>query len=356
MNLILPVAGKSSRFPGVKPKWLLTHPNGNLMIIEAIKGLELDEFEKIHLVTIKEHVEKYDFISGIQKQFDNINQLDKLNIVILDNQTNNQPETVVNAIKQANIKGQIYIKDSDNYFIEKITKGNFVSTFDLNDMDLVHAKNKSYVITNDQNIITNIVEKKVVSSMFNVGGYGFKSAEEFVKYYELLKNNTDLYISHIIYKMLLAGVNFIQSNVNDYLDWGTIKEWNMYKSQYVTLFVDIDGTLVENSGEYFEPLWGTTDKIKENVEIINKLYNSGKVNIILTTSRKIKYKTITENQLLNENVKYHQIIYGLYHGKRIVINDYAPTNPYKSCDAINLKRNSSDLKEMLEESLGFNIQ
>ena len=31
MNLILPVAGMSSRFPGVKPKWLLTHPNGNLL-------------------------------------------------------------------------------------------------------------------------------------------------------------------------------------------------------------------------------------------------------------------------------------------------------------------------------------
>ena len=69
MNLILPVGGLSSRFPGVKPKWLLTHPNGNLMITEAIKGLELDSFDNIYLVTIKEHVEKYDFINGIEKQF-----------------------------------------------------------------------------------------------------------------------------------------------------------------------------------------------------------------------------------------------------------------------------------------------
>ena len=355
MNLILPVGGLSSRFPGVKPKWLLTHPNGNLMITEAIKGLELDSFDNIYLVTIKEHVEKYDFINGIEKQFQNIKQQDKLNIVILENQTKNQPETVASAIKQANITGQIYIKDSDNFFIEKTIQGNFVSTFDLNEMALVHAKNKSYVITNDQGIITNIVEKKVVSSTFNVGGYGFESADEFVKYYDLLKDNTDLYISHIIYQMLLDEVNFIRSNVQEYLDWGTLKEWNMYKAQYVTLFVDIDGTLVNNSGEYFEPIWGTTAKIKENVEIINKLYESGKVNIILTTSRKEDYKEITEMQLLNENIKYHQIIYGLYHGKRIVINDYAPTNPYKSCDAINLKRYSSDLKEMLEESLGFDL-
>lgn len=39
MNLIIPAAGKSSRFPGVRPKWMLVHPNGNLMLIEAIRGL-----------------------------------------------------------------------------------------------------------------------------------------------------------------------------------------------------------------------------------------------------------------------------------------------------------------------------
>ena len=48
-------------------------------------------------------------------------------------------------------------------------------------------------------------------------------------------------------------------------------------------------------------------------------------------------------------------IFGLVHGRRIVINDYANTNPFKSCDAINLRRDSEDLREMLEESVGFNI-
>jgi hypothetical protein len=355
MNLILPVAGMSSRFPGVKPKWLLTHPNGNLMIIEAIKGLDFSRYDKIYLITVQEHLEKYNFIEGLKKQFSKFNQLDKLKIIVLDKHTNSQPETVAKAIIQENIHGQIYIKDSDNFFIEETSTGNFVSTFDLNNMDLVHAKNKSYVVTNDQNIITNIVEKKVVSSIFNVGGYGFESALEFLKYYEELKDKENLYISHIIYKMMLDKKQFKNSSVKEYIDWGTIKEWNMYKSQYVTLFLDIDGTLVENSGEYFSPIWGETKKIKENVEIINRLYESEKVNIILTTSRKSEYEYITKKQLERENIKYHQIIFNLHHAKRIVVNDYAPSNPYKSCDAINIKRNSSDLKEMLEESLGFRI-
>jgi hypothetical protein len=44
-------------------------------------------------------------------------------------------------------------------------------------------------------------------------------------------------------------------------------------------------------------------------------------------------------------------VFGLNQGKRIVVNDYAPTNPYKSCDALNIARDSADLTEMLEAVL-----
>ena len=42
MKLLLPVAGKSSRFPGLRPKWLLTLPNGQLMIERSLSGLKLE--------------------------------------------------------------------------------------------------------------------------------------------------------------------------------------------------------------------------------------------------------------------------------------------------------------------------
>jgi hypothetical protein len=44
-NLIIPMAGKSSRFPNMKPKWMLTHPMKNrFMGIESILGLNLRIF------------------------------------------------------------------------------------------------------------------------------------------------------------------------------------------------------------------------------------------------------------------------------------------------------------------------
>jgi hypothetical protein len=46
---------------------------------------------------------------------------------------------------------------------------------------------------------------------------------------------------------------------------------------------------------------------------------------------------------------------GLFHSKRIIINDYSKSNPFKSCDSINLKRDSSELKDILRESLGVDF-
>ena len=59
MILIIPAAGKSSRFPGIRPKWMLTHPNGNLMIVESISGLELNKYSQIIITILEEHEKQY---------------------------------------------------------------------------------------------------------------------------------------------------------------------------------------------------------------------------------------------------------------------------------------------------------
>jgi hypothetical protein len=353
INLILPVAGRSSRYPGVRPKWLLVNPNGNLMLTEAIKGLELEKFDKIYIVVLQEHLDEFKCLEGIKNQFKSIGVFDKLTIVKLDKSTQNQPETVAEAIKKEKIKGSIFVKDGDNYFECTAVKTNTICVYDLNKLKNVNASNKSYVMTNDAGWLTNIVEKKVISSQFSCGGYSFQDADQYLEYFERLKEEKDLYLSHIIYNMLQDGINFDTKMVENYIDWGVLADWGQYKAKYCTLFVDIDGTLVINSGQHFEPYWGDTEGIKDNIEVLNKLYDTGKVQIILTTSRTDKYRDATLEQLKREGINYHQIIFNLHHAKRIVINDYSKSNPFKSCDAVNLKRNSSDLKEMLEESLGY---
>ena len=52
-----------------------------------------------------------------------------------------------------------------------------------------------------------------------------------------------------------------------------MKDWNRYKNQYKTLFLDLDGVMVENSGEYIGKIWGSTKALEKNKDFINKLYD-----------------------------------------------------------------------------------
>jgi trehalose-6-phosphatase len=344
MDLIIPVAGMSTRFPGVKPKWMLTHPDGCMMVTSAISGLSLEKFDRIVLVCLKEHIEKYDCQAGIEESFSLLGKevADKLKIIKLQSRTKSQAETVATAIQELGDVRSFYIKDSDNYFETNVFVGtNFVSISDLNLFDNVEASNKSYVTKNELGNISNIVEKRIVSSEFCCGGYGFRAASEYLEAYHKVSHIDSLYVSHVIFQMLLDGVVFSTVDATSYKDWGTLKSWNAYKSRFATVFIDIDGVIFKNSSRFFHPRWGRSDPIQENVDVLSDLCKDPRIEVILTTSRDESFADDTESQLHSFGIHFDRIIYGLRHAKRILVNDYAESNPYPSSVAINLKRDSA---------------
>lgn len=52
-------------------------------------------------------------------------------------------------------------------------------------------------------------------------------------------------------------------------------------------------------------------------------------------------------QLNEHGVPFDQIVFGMFHAQRVVVNDFAKTNPFPSCAAINLRRDGDELPEML---------
>jgi hypothetical protein len=356
MNLIVPMAGRSSRFPGIRPKWMLTHPNGNFMAIEAIAGFKLENFEKIYFVYLKEHEEHFHFLKGFYEELEDNNLHKKTVMLELESPTKDQPETVYQAIKRGRIKGSILVKDSDNKFNAEIQAGNNICYFDLNKAGLIKPKNKSYILIDNFGEVTNIIEKKVISPFFCVGGYGFEDAGLFCDVLEKLHLSDERYISNVIYQCMLNGKIFHSIPVSNYHDWGTIHDWDNYKRSYATLFIDMDGVIVGHSASHFPPYYGETGPIKENLDILTQLRSTGKFQVVITTARIEKYRELTEKQLTDIGLEYDYLLMGMAHSKRIIINDYGKSNPYKSCDAINLKRNSNELKEILRDSLGIDFE
>ncbi len=295
-NLIIPVAADRPEYDLKKPYWMDIHPAGNLMLYETISGFKLEQFDKIYITMLKKHVEQYQFDNFINRQFEELGLRNKLKLVLLDASTRNQPETVAQTIQKENIQGGIVIKDADNRFECDIKPGNFVCTYPLDALKNVNPADKSYISIDDNSFITNIVEKKIISRWFCCGAYGFEESYLFLEYFKKYEKLDKLFISHLIYAMLLDKVIFHPVGISNYTDWGSVREWQAYKNKYQTLFIPLH-TIVEN---------------QDCIPAINLLYDSGKYNIILLQED----NTFTNDQHKNclEELKYHQLILLPYYG------------------------------------------
>lgn len=232
-NLIVPFAGQSSRY--TTPKFLLKGINEFPMVFESIRGLPLDSFDRIIFVYQKKHQNDYKFV-------DNFKNIIKSNIIFnnielheLGNQTNSPVETICQTIKSKKIKGSLFIKDCDDYFKINKINDNQIAFYSLNNTQRIYASNKSYIKMNSNKIISTIVEKNVISPYFCCGLYAFKDSQDFCNTYHNLNIESEIYVSHIIYKQILEGVIFKGVEVKDYIDWGTEEDWNIYNNKNKTI-------------------------------------------------------------------------------------------------------------------------
>ncbi len=347
MKVIVPCAGKSTRFPNMRPKWMLTHPDGDMMIKKSLEGLNIHPKDVI-ITILKEHEEKYDIIKGLK---DNIGK--DITVVVLDDPTKSQSETVYLTLKKTGINESFLVKDSDNVFSFPLTNEdkNYVCYSDIQEHEEINPKNKSYIKLNEQEIIVDIVEKKIISSFFNVGGYHFRNPQIFISSFEKLnekEEKSELYVSHVIQDLIANKKEvFFGKKVTNYLDWGTLNEWSKYTKRFRTFFFDIDGVLFENGSQHFKPRWDETQPLKENLEVIKRLSEDPYTQLFFVTTRPEKYRGLTEKKLKDLGIKYNSLVMGCYHAKRIIINDFSNTTGYPTCEAINILRNSEDLKKYI---------
>ena len=183
---------------------------GQINCIKALEGIDLSMFTKIYFVMLYEHELKYHIAEKINvaRKFNKKLLNTEIIFKFLDNPTKSQAETIYNTIIEYNIEGPIFIKDADNTCIcEGPIKGNSVLVYPLENTQIVDHQHKSYVAVDDQNFVVNIIEKRVVSNLFNCGGYSFNDAASFKLAYETLLQYEDIlnhmYISHIIYWLIL---------------------------------------------------------------------------------------------------------------------------------------------------------
>ena len=323
-TLIVPCAGSSSRYPDMRPKWMLTHPEGKLMVEKAISGLSANYFNRIIITILKEHVEKYESDLWLTQIFG-----DSVEVCILEKPTKSESETIYETIIQKQVKGAFCVKDSDGYISVKLSGQNFVVGRDIRKMpNLTNVPAKSFVLKNEQDILTNKIEKSVTSNHISIGLYGFSDTSQYVDKYLELSNLIieEIYPSHIISSLIGEGSIFRYLEAEDYYDWGTAKEWNNNARKQSTYLVDIDGVVFKNKGRYGSKNWNTEDiPLSSNINKLREVQNDG-TQLIFVTSRPEEFRKKTELSLKEHGLKWHSIVMGCFHSQRYLINDFAPTN------------------------------
>ena len=101
-----------------------------------------------------------------------------------------------------------------------------------------------------------------------------------------------------------------------------------------TWFIDLDGSIVKHNGYIIDKV----DTLLAGVKIFfMKIPKNDK--IIITTSRKKRFKKKTIDFLKKNKIRFNEIIFDLPHGERVLINDIKPHQKLKTSISINLNRN-----------------
>lgn len=225
MEIIVPAAGLSTRYNSPKPKYLLFDADGQLMLVGAVK----DFIGKMPITVgiLQEHDDKFQVRALIK------DQIPDAEIIVLEQRTAGPADTVYQIINRAQIKGEFFVKDCDSFFDYNYQPGNVIATARVADHELVrNLAAKSFVVSNDQGVVLDIIEKRVVSDIFCVGGYQIRDADLYRQVFEQLSEMTsEIFVSHIIQQMVAQGEIFLHNAVSNWTDVGTISEWHAYNAK-----------------------------------------------------------------------------------------------------------------------------
>lgn len=341
MEIIVPAAGLSSRFPNMKPKYLLYDYHHKLMLQRA---LEPYLGYPITIGILRDHDIQFNAAEFIRYEFG-----DSVNIVILNEPTQGPADTVYQIIKRSGISltDDILVKDCDSFFKHEVKSGNYVCVSKIaNHEVLKKLASKSFVRSNEQGIITDIIEKQVTSDTFCVGGYKFESANLYIKMFEEITHKKEVFVSDVIQRCLLYGLIFTENLVNDYTDVGTSEDWFEYNDKPV-IFCDIDGTLVVSQSRVGKNNYFSEPTIlQRNVNALLEKQKNG-AQFVFTTARGEVFEERTRKLLDLLGFKNYKLVIGLQNAKRILINDFDQANPFPRAEAININRNSDNLEDYL---------
>ena len=215
MNIVVPIAGRGSRFleeshknpEYAKPKPLINIA-GHTMVEWALSSYPLKGDENLIFIVRREHVEK----AGIDRKLKEIFG-ENVNIIIQDVAPQGAAHTVLLAKDYINNDTPLLITDSD-HFMDGNTHFSEIYNYEKIDgmIPVFYANNSkwSFSKTDGEGYVIEVAEKIQISRNANIGAYYFAKGRDFVTAAEEMieendKTNNEFYIAPVYNYMIRRG-------------------------------------------------------------------------------------------------------------------------------------------------------
>jgi hypothetical protein len=326
---------------------MLPDHDGMPMVMKAIEGLGVPVDDLI-VTVLREHEEKFNVLEGLRQAFGR-----SVRGVILERPTSSQSETVFETLMRTELDEPFMVKDSDNYFELSTLEEpyNYVSVASLNDFDQINPRNKSYVQVDQEDIIVNFREKKVISDLFSVGGYYFASPRDFIAAYTELSKGAqvasgELYLSEVIAFMILNGHVFKARRVKDYQDWGTVHEWRRKLEGRRVFLVSVDGFLFERGSRFFAPSFENVRPNESAVQAIRDIASRQHM-IVYLSIRPPEREQLTRGQIAAQGLPSGPIVFDCRIAQWTLVTSPHASLPFATCGAVEINPEDPNLFEKM---------
>ncbi len=349
-TLLIPAAGLSTRYGLSRPKFLIQHPTGELMISAGLRGLMGSGLNRVLVVSLARFFEdlEADLVADEIKQVLGV----PVEFLLLDQPTRSMVETISLGITHIGEDSPIVVKDVDNYveFSGNITpNGNFLVYEDLAESPHVIATNKSFVEFDAFKNLTNIVEKRIISNFINTGLIGFASSSDFVRAARFLASTSESYVSDVLRYLMSEGTTFSAHRAGAYSDWGTLSDWRTYTRDFRTYLVDLDEAILGESHKYAKISGiGEVKFYSENAQALLEKVHQGKTKIVFLSSKDEMLRLELTGLLESFGFSNFDLILSLPRSQKYLIDTFSDYRPYPAAVAINLDKKSGNLRAYLD--------
>lgn len=226
MKVVLPMAGRGSRFAGgsyTTPKPLISVFN-KPMFVWAWESLKNISSADLIIIALKEHEEQY----HVSKLIYNFIGTD-VKLVLLDDVTEGQLCTVLAAKEYINTHEDVLVISSDTIVVSDLQKHIHAKTPDCRGIISVAdmpGDRWSFAHVNEKGIVDQVAEKIRISNHASTGLYYFSDGNEFLTTAEAMiankeKTKGEYYVIPVYQKYIDKGLHVHISEAEEMWDLGT---------------------------------------------------------------------------------------------------------------------------------------